>query len=283
MTQRVVLVGKPLKRPHSVIMHNAAFEAFGIDARYELAEIDESELPSITERAQAEGWLGIQITAPYKRAVMPFLDLVEPAARQIGAVNSVEVTADGGLIGFNTDTLGFVAGVRSGLEFEISGARTVVAGSGGVGHAVVHGLISSGAAEVTVADMTIDMVEQLARDLADVGTFEGMQLDDPRLMQRLTGADLFVNATSVGMISPGPVLPVEALSPDCAVFDVVYIPPQTELVRQAGDAGHRASNGLGMLVAQAAAAFVRWTGCPDPSDIMRKALDEQLDFDDLRP
>jgi shikimate dehydrogenase len=148
---------------------------------------------------------------------------------------------------------------------------------------VVHGLISSGAAEVTVADVTIDMVKQLSRDLAEVGRFEGMQLHDPRLMQRLAGADLFVNATSVGMISPGPVVPVEALGADCAVFDVVYIPPQTELVRLASGAGHRASNGLGMLVAQAAAAFVRWTGCPDPSEIMHKALDEQLDFDDLRP
>ena len=109
--RRVVLFGKPLQRRHSMVMHNAAFEAFGVDARYELAEIDEEQLRIQVPRARDERWLGFQITAPHKRAVMPLLDEVEAGALAIGAVNSVEVTPDARLIGFNTDVTGFVAGV----------------------------------------------------------------------------------------------------------------------------------------------------------------------------
>jgi shikimate dehydrogenase len=100
---------------------------------------------------------------------------------------------------------------------------------------------------------------------------------------RLTEADVFVNATSVGMLSPGPVVDVELLNPAAAVFDVVYIPAQTELVRQARARGLRAVNGDRMLVAQAAAAWTRWTGRSDPTDVMRDAVAPLLARDDLRP
>lgn len=275
--RRVVLFGRPLRRPHSAVMHNAAFAAFGVDARYELAEVDHSELPGLTRRARDERWLGFQITAPYKRVIMPLLDDVEPAAREIGAVNSVEVTPDGRLIGFNTDSTGFLASLRRDLNCAPAGAAVVVAGSGGVGHAVAHGVLSAGPARLTVLDRDIANAGRLAGEFASIGAIEPMRLDNPAVAERLASADLFVNATSVGMLSKGPVVPVRRLRPDAAVFDVVYIPPETELVRQARARGHRAVNGAGMLVAQAAAAFTRWTGLPDPSDVMRAAVQPLLD------
>ena len=275
--RHVMLFGKPLRRQHSAVMHNAAFAALGVDAKYELAEVEADELPGLTRRARDERWLGFQITAPYKRVIMPLLDEVEPAAREIGAVNSVEVTADGRLVGFNTDSTGFLASLRRDLDRAPAGAAAVVAGSGGVGHAVAHAVLSGGPARLTVLDRDLASAERLAGEFASAGTLEPMRLDDPAVRERLAAADLFVNATSVGMLGKGPVVAVCQLRPDAAVFDVVYIPPETELVRQARARGHRVVNGAGMLVAQAAVAFTRWTGLPDPSDVMRAAVRPLLD------
>jgi len=270
--RRAVLFGKPLKRRHSVAMHDAAFEAFGVDARYELAEVDENQLREMVPIARDERWLGFQITAPHKRAIMPLLDEVEDAAREIGAVNSVEVTHHGRLVGFNTDTAGFVTALTTQLGFDIAGSTVVVAGAGGVGHAVVHGILSNKAAQVTVLDLDVRDVERLTDEFAAVGTIEPMAFDDPRVAGRLGAADLFVNATSVGMLTKGPVVPVSQLRNDACVFDVVYIPAQTELVKQARAAGLKAVNGGEMLVAQAATAFMRWTGLEDPTEVMRAAV-----------
>lgn len=279
--QTVALFGYPLKRRHSEVMHNAAFTAAGVDARYELREVDADELTEQVARARAEEWMGFQITAPYKQAIMPLLDAVEPAARAIGAVNSV-VLEDRRLIGFNTDVLGFLAGLRS-VATDLIDQPVVVAGAGGVSHAVTYGLATSGVGRLTVVDLEEDMPKRLARRFGDLTTTEAMVFSDPRLAERLNEAAVFVNATSVGMLTPGPVINVDQLSRKAAVFDVVYIPAETELVRQARRRGIPAANGDVMLVEQAAAAWTRWTGLPDPSAVMRSAVELLLSEPDLDP
>ncbi|MFI0408632.1 shikimate dehydrogenase family protein [Actinomadura sp. 3N508] len=282
----VALFGRPLQRRHSAVMHNAAFEAAGVDARYELREVDEDGLAAQIAEARRDEWMGFQITAPYKLLVMDLLDEIEPGARAIGAVNSVAAAPDGRLIGFNTDVVGFMTGVRDCLGEDVRGRSVVVAGSGGVGHAAVYGLATEGAGSLTVLDLDADMPRRLAADLGELGdaaSIEPLAFDDPRARDRLAEADLFVNATSVGMLSPGPVVAVDLLAPSAAVFDVVYIPAETELVRQARARGMRASNGDGMLVAQAAAAWCRWTGLPDPTETMRRAVAPLLAEGDPRP
>ncbi|WP_188196208.1 shikimate dehydrogenase family protein [Nonomuraea sp. SYSU D8015] len=279
----VALFGNPLRRAHSVVMHNAAFAAFGIDARYELREVQESQLADQVRQARDEKWLGFQVTAPYKQAIMPLLDEVELGARRIGAVNSVEIDAMGRLIGFNTDVTGFMTGVRACAGEDLTGARVVVAGSGGVSHAATYGLAEAGAGCLTVLDLDVADSRRLADEFSAFARIEPMALDDPRAGDRLAEADLFVNATSVGMLTPGPVVDVSRISPAAAVFDVVYIPRETELVRQAKARGMRAAGGTDMLVAQAATAFVRWTGTDDPTNVMRKALEPLLLRDDLVP
>lgn len=279
---RAALFGKPLQRRHSEVMHNAAFEAASVDARYELHEVDEVQLRQCAREARDGGWLGFQITAPHKQFIMELLDEVEEGARGIGAVNSVEVTSDGRLVGFNTDVVGFLAGLRTVLP-QLDGITAVVAGSGGVGHAVAYGLATSGAARLTVLDINAAMPQRLAASMADVADIEPMEFDDAAVRDRLRTADLFVNATSVGMLSPGPVIDVSLLAPHASVFDVVYIPAQTELVRQARYRGLPAANGDTMLVAQAAAAWMRWTGLPDPSETMRAAVEPLLHAANLQP
>ncbi|WP_232666085.1 shikimate dehydrogenase family protein [Pseudonocardia sp. TRM90224] len=279
----IALFGKPLRRQHSAVMHNAAFAAAGIDATYELREVDETELVAHVDEARRDGWMGFQITAPHKRFVMGLLDAVERDAQRIGAVNSVAAAADGSLVGFNTDVLGFLAGLRSCHPDDLAGRSVVVAGSGGVGHAAAYGLATAGAGALTVLDVDAAMPRRLAEEFADFASVEPLAFADPLVEERLARADVFVNATSVGMLSPGPVVDVDLLAPTAVVFDVVYVPAETELVRRARARGMRAANGDRMLIAQAAAAWTRWTGLADPTEVMRSAVAPLLADHDLPP
>ncbi|MDX6717412.1 MAG: shikimate dehydrogenase [Baekduia sp.] len=273
-TRRVVLIGRPLRRRHSQVMHDAAFAANGIDARYDLRELDAGELADFVAEARGPEWLGFQITAPYKRDIMALLDAVEPEAEAIGAVNSVTRTADGALVGFNTDAPGFAAAVRRDLGLELGGARVVVAGAGGAAHAVAHAAVGAGAAEVRVVSRALEPAQALADRVGGVvpGT-----LDDRALPRALAAADLLVNATTVGMLTPGVVVDPALLGEHAAVFDLVYVPLETELLHAARARGLRAAGGAGMLVAQAVIAFRRWTGVADVSDVMQAAVEPLLE------
>jgi len=268
-TRRVALIGRPLRRRHSQVMHDAAFAANGIDARYDLREIEAGEVADFVAQARGPEWLGFQITAPYKRDVMALLDAVEPEAEAIGAVNSVLRAPDGTLVGFNTDAPGFAAAVRRDLGMELGGARVVVAGAGGAAHAVAHAAVSAGAAEVRVVSRTLEPAQALADR---VGGVVAGRLDDRALPGALAAADLLVNATTVGMLTPGVVVDPALLGEHAAVFDLVYVPLETELLRAARERGLRAAGGAGMVVAQAVIAFGRWTGVADVTDVMQEAV-----------
>jgi shikimate dehydrogenase len=268
-TRRVALIGSPLRRRHSQVMHDAAFAANGIDARYELRELEAGEVAGFVAEARGPEWLGFQITAPYKREVMALLDAVEPEAEAIGAVNSVIRAPDGALVGFNTDAPGFAAAVRRDLGMELDGARIVVAGAGGAAHAVAHAAVGAGAAEVRVAARRLEPARALA---ARVGGVVPCTLDDPALSGALAAADLLVNATTVGMLTPGLVIDPARLGAHAAVFDLVYVPLETELLRAARARDLCAAGGASMLVAQAVIAFRRWTGAGDVTDVMQAAV-----------
>jgi shikimate dehydrogenase len=268
-TRRVALIGRPLRRRHSQVMHDAAFAAQGVDARYELRELEPDEVAGFVREARGAEWLGFQVTAPYKRDVMALLDVVEPEAASIGAVNSVAREADGSLVGFNTDAPGFADAVRRDLGMDLAGARVVVAGAGGAAHAVAHAAVRAGADEVRVAARSLEPARALAER---IGGLLPVALDDPALPAALADADLLVNATTVGMLAPGAVVDVALLGDHAAVFDLVYVPAETELLRAARARGLRAANGAGMLVAQAVIAFRRWTGAADVTDVMRQAV-----------
>jgi shikimate dehydrogenase len=274
MTQRVALLGKPLKRRHSQVMHDAAFDAAGIDARYVLAEIEPDAVEGAVRDARGEGWLGLGVTAPYKQVVARLVDVVEPDAQAIGAVNNVVRTDDGRLIGFNTDAPGFRAGVELAMGRSLAGADVVVMGAGGAAHAVVYACLDAGARSVVVANRTVDRAAGLVERFAEVGegSLTALAADDPSLTEALAAADVAVNATTVGMIDPGATIPVEVLRADATVFDLVYVPAETPLVAAARERGLRAANGSEMLIAQAAIAFERWTGVGGMADVMRQAV-----------
>jgi shikimate dehydrogenase len=272
--RRVALIGHPLRRRHSQVMHDAAFAASGIPARYELRDLAPEGLAAFVAEARGPEWLGFQITAPYKRDVMAHLDAVEPEAEAIGAVNSVTRDRDGRLVGFNTDAPGFAAAVERDLGLSLGGLRVVVAGAGGAAHAVVHAAVSGGATEVRVASRSLEP----ARALADrLGGVIPCTLDDPALGEALRSADLLVNATTVGMLTPGVVIDPARLGDGAAVFDLVYVPLETELLGAARARGLPAAGGASMLVAQAVIAFRRWTGVADVTEVMQAAVAPLLD------
>jgi len=273
MTQRVMLLGKPLRRRHSVVMHNAAFEAAGIDARYELQELDADAVGGAVAAARGPDYLGLGVTAPYKRVVADLVDVVEPDAQRIGAVNNVAKTPDGRLIGFNSDAPGFRAGVELAMGRSLAGCSVVIAGAGGAAHAVVFACLSAGARRVSIGNRAVAGAAALAERFADVGgEIEAMALDDPAFTSALETADVAVNATTVGMVDPGTTIDVSLLRADATVFDLVYVPAETPLLRAARDRGLRASNGSEMLIQQAAIAFERWTGVAGMADVMRTAV-----------
>ena len=274
MTRRVALLGKPLKRRHSQVMHDAAFDAAGIDARYVLLELDEADVADAVREARGPDWLGLGVTAPYKRLVAGLCDEVEPEADTIGAVNNVVRRDDGSLLGFNSDAPGFRAGVELAMGRSLDGAAVVVAGAGGAAHAVVFACLQAGARDVVVGNRTAGAAAALVRRFAGVGggARSAVALDDPAFAVALGSADLAVNATTVGMLEPGTTIAVELLPSDATVFDLVYVPPETPLLRAARARGLRAANGSEMLIAQAAIAFERWTGVGGMADVMRAAV-----------
>jgi shikimate dehydrogenase len=263
MTRRVALVGKPLRRRHSVVMHNAAFAAAGIDARYELAEIDPAEVEDFVAQARRPQFLGLGVTAPYKQRVAQLVDEVEPEATRIGAVNNVVRTDDGRLVGFNTDAPGFRAGAEMALGRPLAGLEVVVAGAGGVAQAVVYACRQAGVGRLTVGNRSVP---------ANAGGVAAVELDGAEFRAALATADLAVNATTVGMIDPGVAIDVDLLPAGATVFDCVYVPAETPLLAAARARGLSAANGSEMLIAQAAVAFQRWTGVGGMTEVMREAV-----------
>jgi shikimate dehydrogenase len=274
MTRRVGLIGKPLKRRHSPVMHDAAFDASGIDARYVLLELDEDAVPGAVAAARGADWLGLGVTAPYKRLIAGLVDDVEADARTIGAVNNVVRTDDGRLIGFNTDAPGFRIGVERAMGRSLEGAVVVIVGAGGAAHAVVFACLDAGAREVTVANRTASTARTLVDRFAGVGSGAraAVTLGDEAFAAAVARADVAINATTVGMVQPGVTIPVDRLRDEATVFDLVYVPADTPLLVAARARGLRAANGSEMLIAQAAIAFERWTGIAGMDDVMRAAV-----------
>ena len=272
MTQRVALIGNPLKRRHSAVMHNAAFAAHGLDASFELRPIDPEDLDSFFAEVRGDDWLGFGVTAPYKQAAMGHLDEIETGAAAIGAVNNGVRRDDGSLVGFNTDASGFMAAVAA-TGASVAGNPAVVVGAGGAARAVVWALLDAGVERVLVANRTPERAREVAEHLSSYGAVEPAPLEGQALAQALSSAAIAVNATTMGMTTDTAPFDVTLLPETALVFDLVYVPPETPLVRAAVTRGLAVSNGLEMLVRQGEVAFERWTGIGSTADIMRAALE----------
>jgi shikimate dehydrogenase len=283
-TQLVGLVGWPVEHTLSPAMHNAAFQARGLNWRYVPLPVRPGHVEAALRGLVALGFRGANVTVPHKQTVLPALDAVAPDAATLGAVNTVvvewEEDRDAILSGHNTDALGFIGALRDG-GFDPAGSSVLVVGAGGAARAVVFGLVEAGAANVVVLNRTSDRARALTSDLGQhsPATMSAEPLRDDILLESARTADLLVNATPVGMW-PGvdaSIWPDEVpLPPDLTVFDLVYNPLETKLLRRARRSGAHAVEGLGMLVRQGALTFELWTGEKAPMEVMRVACERGL-------
>ena len=284
MTQRVGIIGYPLRHTVSPAFQQAALDHYGLDVRYEVWETPPGGLAERIAALRDGPLLGFNVTVPYKESVLSLLDEVTPWGRTIGAVNTV-VAADGQLVGHNTDADGFLRALRQDGAFEPRGRRALVLGAGGSARGVCHVLGREGAASVAIANRTVDRARALADELRAQGfDTSALPMTGDALQAALKGPgpapDLIVNCTTVGM-RHGPdegesPLSQELVPPGALVYDLVYNPPETPLRRAARAAGARTLGGLPMLLYQGAAAFWMWTGREPPLDIMFRAARRAL-------
>jgi shikimate dehydrogenase len=238
-------------------MHNAAFDALGLDWTYELLDVPPSDLPSAMHNLRSPEAGGANVTIPYKRTVMDHLDTIDPEALRAGAVNTIG-REGARLVGSNTD----IAGIRSAIAevgLEPRGADVVILGTGGSARAAA---IALEGAHLTFVARRPDDVEVPGRVVA---------WSDPSWLRSARSAALLLNATPLGRREEMPLRP-NALPRAGAVIDLVYVRGGTPLVRKARSLGLRTADGWGILLAQGARSFEIWTGKPAPLQAMRQTL-----------
>jgi shikimate dehydrogenase len=268
VVQRVGVVGFPIGHSISPAIHQAAFDALGIPARYERWEVAPADLPAWVAALRAPQTLGANVTVPHKEAVVPLLDALSPTARAIGAVNTI-VHRDGQLYGDNTDAAGFLRALDE-VGGVPRGAPAVLLGAGGAARAVAYALLQAGIGALAIFNRHAERARALAVALqahAQVPV-EGFPLDAPQRAERLARCALLVNTTSVGLHGDERLLPPAEVPAHALVVDIIYNPPQTPLLADAERRGARTLNGLPMLVYQAALAFECWTGHQPPLERM---------------
>jgi len=280
MTKLAPLLGFPLGYSLSPPIYAAAFAALEIDARCDAWITPVEDLKAVTARLRAEAFLGACVTVPHKETIIPFLDDFAPDARRIGAVNCV-VSRNGSLTGHNTDLYGFMRSLAE-AGFTPAAADVLLLGAGGAARAVVIGLVDAGAERLTLSGRSAERATEAAKALtaASGKAIRYLAFDDSQFAAGCQSADLIVNCTPIGTKSTAEALrtpiPSSLLPMSACVFDLVYNPAETVLLREARARGARTIAGLDMLVYQAAENLRLWTGREAPVDIMKEAAERAL-------
>jgi shikimate dehydrogenase len=272
-TQLVGIIGWPVAHSLSPAMHNAAFSYTGLNWRYLPLPVRAEQLPDAIRGLNPLGFRGVNITVPHKVDVIPLVDTISEAVTLVGAVNTIRVDLKTGqLEGMNTDMGGFLMDLASNRIKVGKTSRIIVLGAGGSARAVCAGLVRQGAS-VTIVNRTLANAESLVRYVQSSWTHANIDLAPMDALAAVSsGATLIVNTTPVGQWpgvdqSPWPEnVPFPA---DATVYDLIYRPIKTRLMRDAEAAGLRAVGGIGMLVYQGASAFEAWTGKKAPVDVMK--------------
>lgn len=271
------VLGYPAKHSFSPAMHNAAFQALKIDAEYRLFEIAPDKLDSFLRSLADNRICGLNVTVPYKEKVLAYLQEQSPEVRFTGAANTIIVKDKNFLEGWNTDGIGFLRHLTGDLKFNIPGAKVFVFGAGGAAKAIVDQLAGHGARHICIFDIDKEKVRKLV-DKTNTGSAKSKAV----FIESVTEFDfkeigLLINATPIGMKENDPVLlSDDALHPGLLVYDLIYNPRETKLLKMAREKGCGVSNGLDMLLYQGARSFELWMGQNAPLEVMRQALNQMV-------
>ena len=273
-------------------MQNAGIAALGLDWRYVAFDVVQENLLAAIRGAQAMNFIGLNLTVPHKLLAVDMMDVLDQSAQNWGAVNTIvfegrdergtwrpvresaEVPRQTRSHGFNTDAGAISRALREDLGLELRGARVLQLGAGGAGRTAALKLVAEGVAELFLVNRTRSKAEAVANELRTRWPGLKVTLSYPR-----EPVDLVLNATSLGLKADDP-LPLDArqfpLREAGAIYDMVYGPAETALLKAGKAAGCRTANGIGMLLYQGAKALELWTGQPAPIEIMRQALEKEV-------
>jgi shikimate dehydrogenase len=252
------VMGWPVAQSRSPVIHNHWITQYGLRGAYGLFPVQPGQVEQAIRGMQALGIAGCNITIPHKVEAMAYMDMVDPVARRMGAINTIHVQPDGSLHGYNNDGFGYIQSIRDTQpDWRADTGPIVVLGAGGASRAVVLSLLDEGAPQIRLLNRSRDKADQLA---AEFGS-RVLALDWAQREEALRGAAMLVNTTNQGMYNQAPLdLRLDALSSRALVSDLIYIPLETELMRQAKARGNPTVGGLGMLLNQARPAFQKWFG-----------------------
>lgn len=277
------MFGDPVEHSLSPVMHNAAYKALGMDCDYHKFRVTMNDLEAAIIGARAMGFGGLNLTIPLKEKALEIVK-PDPMAQAIGAVNTIEFSGDyiagivshntDGIVGHNTDGIGAVKALTaSGVD--IPESRVLILGAGGAARAVAYQLAKDGAM-VTIANRTPGRAQELAGNVRSVGDANGTGLEE--LPKLTANADIIINTTSVGMHpdTDRTLVTADMMHTGQVIFDIVYSPLNTRLLRDAKKAGAVTIDGIRMLVLQGAESFRIWTGIEPPVGVMEQAVRDVL-------
>lgn len=262
----LAVIGHPIKHSISPPMHNAALEELSrkepsfSNWKYVRFEVHPKELNVAIELFREAGFCGINLTVPHKIEVLPLIELMDPEAERMGAVNTIHFK-NGKIYGYNSDGYGLENALRDAFGSGLQGREVCILGAGGASRAAVAQCVTSGAAKISIANRTAEKAEQLIARLNELGVNERIEVIPlDRVSSTITPGTLIINATSLGLRPDDP-LPVDvsSLPEDCLLYDMIYNPWETGFLQAGGQRGFPVANGLGMLVHQGVRSLEIWT------------------------
>jgi shikimate dehydrogenase len=275
LPKRVLLIGHPVAQSLSGALQQAAFDELGIDARYEPLDVTVMNLPETIDQLRGDDYLGANISFPHKERVVPMVDRLTEEAQATGAVDTL--TREGSrLIGHNTDVIGFRAALDALIGRQKMPKAAVIIGAGGGARAAVYAFITAGFQRVIVFNRHLHRAEGLVKHFGRSAShmeLRAMPWHESVIEAELAKTKILVNASAASNAGEQSPIPAESLTPELLVLDLMYVPAETQLLRDAKSAGvSEAMNGDTMLVHQTAAAFGLWTGREIPLDFVQGQL-----------
>lgn len=279
------IIGHPVEHSLSPSMHNNAFEKVGLDCVYLAFDIAPGKLGDAVRGIKSLGILGFNVTIPHKQAIVNLVDEIDDDAMLVGAVNTVK-NEGGKLVGHNTDVNGFLRAIKDDFDFIPTSKKIFVIGAGGASRAVIVGLCNNKASEIVIVNRTLSKAEDLVREFSHHFPkikFRAHALNDKdSITNEMKNCQLLVNTSSAGMKGKNPLnLPLGLLPRGACVYDLVYEPSVTPLVKDARDLRLNSQSGISMLLYQGVDAFEIWTGRKAPVEVMKKALTVKRFLDDV--
>ena len=270
------VIGWPVMHSRSPLMHNYWMEQQGIKGAYLPLAVEPGKVPEALRALPKLGFAGCNVTIPHKLVAKETVDEVDEAAEKIGAISCVVVREDKSLYGTNNDWIGFLRNLEQAHPlFNLSGRQATVIGAGGGARAVCYGLIKAGIKKILIVNRTTAHAESIKQIFGDTISVEGWE----QRSKALEGADIVVNATCLGMVGmEDHELSIEALNSEAVVYDIIYTPRQTSLVRSASERQNRTCTGLGMLLHQGPVAWKYWFGIePQVTTELHELLAQDLE------